>query len=213
MIRAFPRLFVVTAAVTAALAVACAGRRIRQPEMPGQAMVVLLPDPGTGKVGRAFVTTAAGAVELSSAREATFATSRAAPEPVRSLSQRDVDQLFGDVLAALPPAERHYTLYFEFDSEALTRESRALATDIVRSMEDTPAPDVLVVGHTDTTGPRDVNFALGLRRANTVAVLLRDAGVDPAFIDAISHGESELLVPTADDVFEPKNRRVEVTVR
>jgi hypothetical protein len=28
-----------------------------------------------------------------------------------------------------------------------------------------------------------------------------------------SHGEGELLVPTPDNVFEPKNRRVEVTVR
>jgi outer membrane protein OmpA-like peptidoglycan-associated protein len=44
-------------------------------------------------------------------------------------------------------------------------------------------------------------------------MLLVQAGLIPAAIDLRSHGEAELLVPTADNVFEPKNRRVEVTVR
>ena len=43
--------------------------------------------------------------------------------------------------------------------------------------------------------------------------LLVQAGLDMAAIDVRSHGEAELLVPTADGVFEPRNRRVEVTVR
>ena len=34
-----------------------------------------------------------------------------------------------------------------------------------------------------------------------------------ALITAASHGESDPAVPTADDVDEPRNRRVEVTVR
>ena len=43
--------------------------------------------------------------------------------------------------------------------------------------------------------------------------LFREAGLDPAFIELISHGEEELLVPTADEVAEPRNRRVEIAVR
>jgi outer membrane protein OmpA-like peptidoglycan-associated protein len=74
-------------------------------------------------------------------------------------------------------------------------------------------PDVLVVGHTDTTGGRATNFALGLRRATSVRNLLRQTGLDAGSIDVVSHGESEPLVPTADGIFEPKNRRVEITVR
>jgi outer membrane protein OmpA-like peptidoglycan-associated protein len=72
---------------------------------------------------------------------------------------------------------------------------------------------VLVVGHTDTTGSTDSNFELALRRANTVRGLLIDAGLAAAAIDVRSHGELELLVKTANGVFEPKNRRVEITVR
>jgi hypothetical protein len=76
-----------------------------------------------------------------------------------------------------------------------------------------PVPRVTVIGHTDTTGSAASNVELGLRRANVVRALLVDVGIDPAAIDVTSHGEATLLVPTADEVFEPKNRRVEISVR
>jgi outer membrane protein OmpA-like peptidoglycan-associated protein len=74
-------------------------------------------------------------------------------------------------------------------------------------------PDVVVIGHTDTTGTTESNFELGMRRATTVRNMLIDAGLSVGAIDTRSHGELELLVPTANGVFEPKNRRVEITVR
>ena len=74
-------------------------------------------------------------------------------------------------------------------------------------------PDVLIVGHTDTTGTRASNFALGLRRANKVRTLLRQEGLTDASIDVVSHGETELLVKTGNGIFEARNRRVEITVR
>ena len=69
------------------------------------------------------------------------------------------------------------------------------------------------MGHTDTTGDQRSNYALGLERANTVRGLLTSVGVDASLIDVSSHGESELRIRTADDVLEPRNRRVEISVR
>ena len=46
-----------------------------------------------------------------------------------------------------------------------------------------------------------------------VRALLAEAGLDPASIEVTSHGEAALLVPTADDTYEPRNRRVEITIR
>ena len=106
-----------------------------------------------------------------------------------------------------------FTLFFRFDSEELTDASRAMAPEIIRAVRERPVPDVLIVGHTDTTGTRNSNFALGLRRANTVRNLLRDTGLTAASVDVISHGETELLVPTGNGIFEARNRRVEITVR
>jgi outer membrane protein OmpA-like peptidoglycan-associated protein len=43
--------------------------------------------------------------------------------------------------------------------------------------------------------------------------LLVNAGLDPTLIEIASHGESELQVQTPDDTLEPRNRRVEISVR
>jgi outer membrane protein OmpA-like peptidoglycan-associated protein len=75
------------------------------------------------------------------------------------------------------------------------------------------APDVSVIGHTDTIGTQQRNAALGLERAVLIRDLLLQTGLDRSVVEAVSHGESELLVPTADNVVEARNRRVEVTVR
>ena len=206
-------LFVLTAACAVSLLGGCGARKVKQPELPGQALVVLLPDPESGAVGRAVVSNEAGKADLAAARDSTVANARRAPEPVKSLSPADVKSLFGDVLSALPPPQRHFTLFFRFESESLTDESRALAPEILKAVRERRVPDVLIVGHTDTTGSKSTNFDLGLRRANTVRALLRQAGLEAAAIDVVSHGESELLVPTADGVFEARNRRVEITVR
>ena len=43
--------------------------------------------------------------------------------------------------------------------------------------------------------------------------LLVNAGLDAAVIDIASHGESALQIQTADETLEPRNRRVEISVR
>ena len=70
-----------------------------------------------------------------------------------------------------------------------------------------------MTGHTDTTGNAQNNAELGMRRANVVRSMLVQTGLSTLMIDVRSHGEAELLVPTADNVSEPRNRRVEITVR
>ena len=84
------------------------------------------------------------------------------------MSEADVDRLFGAALAALPPAPRHFTLQFRFESDALTAESTALVPEILTAVKALAVPEVVVVGHTDTMGDRKANIALGLKRAISV---------------------------------------------
>src|SRR5262249_62223823 len=112
-----------------------------------------------------------------------------------------------------PPAPQSFNLAFQSASDALPGGSRRLLPGILRVVKERPAPDVLVIGHTDTTGSRQSNFQLGLRRATRVRELLVGIGLDPTLITVQSVGELDLLVPTADDTAEPRNRRVEVAVR
>jgi outer membrane protein OmpA-like peptidoglycan-associated protein len=110
-------------------------------------------------------------------------------------------------------APEHFTLHFLFESESLTEESRALLPRILAAARNHPFPDVAVTGHTDTTGSAAGNYELGLRRANSIRTRLIEAGVDRGLIDVTSHGEADPLVKTADEVADPRNRRVEITIR
>jgi len=194
----------------------CGPKKVAQPVARPTAtptLIALLPDPETGVTGRARVTNEFGSANLASARAATRATADAAPGPVDTLSEADVARLFGAALAALPPAPKHFTLYFRFESDALTDESSAQVAEILSAVKTLAVPEVVVVGHTDTMGDAKANVALGLRRATSVQKILVAAGIPAATIEVTSHGEADLLVKTPNSAPEPKNRRVEISVR
>jgi outer membrane protein OmpA-like peptidoglycan-associated protein len=206
-------LAVLIAALAAGVAAGCGPKRIQSVARPGDTTVVLLPDPGDGAVGRATVSNAAGAAELVGARELTTVSLNRAPTAVTTISEADVQRIFGGALSALPPAAENFVLFFRFESDELTDESRALVPQIMAAVTRRPFPEVAVVGHTDTTGAAASNIELGLRRANAIRGILIAAGIDATVIETTSHGEADLLVKTADGVLEPRNRRVEITVK
>ena len=208
------RVAILSAILAVGLVSACGPQRVRTtPERPGQTLTVLLPDSNSNTVGRATVSNAAGTANLETARQSTMVSAGEPPAPGTVLSESEVDRLFGEALDALPLPPRRFTLYFRFESNQLTDESRAMLPEIRKAITERPVPDLVVVGHTDTTGTRAANFELGRTRALMVRTLLVAAGLDPAVIDVTSHGESEPLVQTADNTPEPRNRRVEISVR
>jgi len=80
-------------------------------------------------------------------------------------------------------------------------------------MRERPHPDVVVIGHTDTVGDAEGNDRLSAQRAETVKGFLVGIGIPAERIRTAGRGERELLVPTDDNVEEPRNRRVEINVR
>jgi outer membrane protein OmpA-like peptidoglycan-associated protein len=200
--------------LAAGLVTACGLHRVRAPEGRGDAdLVMLLPDPERDVTGRAVASNGNGSADLDEAGDFTLVGVNQPPTRVKMMKESDVKRLFGDVLAALPPAPKHFTLFFRFESDELTDESRALVPDVLQAMKDRPVPEVFVVGHTDTTGTRDSNVELGMKRGITVRSLLVDAGLDPSAVEVTSHGEAVLLVRTPDNTYEARNRRVEITIR
>ena len=177
------------------------------------ATIVLLPDPETRVTGRIRVSNEFGAVDLSTPRASLHMTGNAAPGPITTLSEEEVNRLFGQALAALPPAPKQFVLQFKFESDTLTDESSALIPAILAAVKALPVPEVVIIGHTDTMGDKKSNIALGLRRAMRVRNILVDAGLPEATVDVTSHGEADLLVKTRDNTPEPRNRRVGITVR
>lgn len=70
-----------------------------------------------------------------------------------------------------------------------------------------------VVGHTDTTGSDEYNMRLSASRASSVATYLASQGVPSQRIRQEGRGERELAVRTADNVNEPRNRRVDIVIK
>jgi outer membrane protein OmpA-like peptidoglycan-associated protein len=200
------------ATLAAMATIACGPKHIAAPTRPGEALIVLLPDSDSGSTGRASVRNQSGSAELAAERDAALARANRSPR-VGTLSEPDVTQIFGDALSALPPVPRHFTLYFLFESDELTDESRALLPEIQSTVKERSVPDIVVVGHTDTMGTPQANYELALKRATTVRDLLVAAGFDGSTIDVTSHGEADLMIRTSDETPEPRNRRVEITVR
>lgn len=167
-----------------------------------------------GSVGAIIVENQAGSRTLSEAgAETRVAGARAAPGEPEAVDAAEIRATWGAALDASPMRPRTFLFYFVFASDDLTEVSRAQLPAILNSLRQFPAPEVAVVGHTDRVGPAEVNARLALARAGAIRDLLIAEGIEPALLEVTSHGEANPVVPTADEVPEPRNRRVEVTVR
>lgn len=131
---------------------------------------------------------------------------------VVSLDKAAVDRQFGDVLAAQPQAPKTFLLYFS-EGDELTAESKLELEKVFAEIAARPAADIMVVGHTDRVGKLEDNDALSKRRAEKVRMELIGRGLTADSIQAAGRGEREPLVPTADEIREGRNRRVEINVR
>ncbi len=117
-----------------------------------------------------------------------------------------------DTNANLKAVESSHSIFFGFDLAKLSMRGEAVineVADLVKKMSDY---SIDIEGYTDTAGPSDYNLNLSQARADNVANTLIESGVNQSLINAKGYGESNLLVTTADDVSEQKNRRVEIKV-
>lgn len=129
------------------------------------------------------------------------------------LTEAEVRAKFGAALAALPGQSASFTLYFLEGRDELTAESTAELERVFAELKRRPLPDIMVIGHTDTVGGLPYNDKLSLARAERMREMMIGLGIPAERIQAAGRGKRELLVPTEDNVSEPRNRRVEINVR
>lgn len=174
---------------------------------------ILMPD-SDGKVGVMEISTAKGTQTLNQEWQATKSTGMdKMPSEPKILEKEDVRQAFREALAAEPIPPVSFIMYFKTDSSVLSMESLALLTKVLDAIHIRKSTDIIVSGHTDATGSLDYNRSLSLQRANAVAGSLVSRGIDRQIIQVTYHGKGNPLVPTPEGIQEPRNRRVEITVR
>jgi outer membrane protein OmpA-like peptidoglycan-associated protein len=128
-------------------------------------------------------------------------------------SEAEVKRDFGPALEAQPKRPVSFFLFFLADTDEFAPESTALVNQIFAEIARRPAPEIAIIGHTDRVGSVQYNDALSLRRAERCRDELLKLGIPKVRISVAGRGEREPEVPTADEVAEPRNRRVEISVR
>ncbi|MFM0507330.1 OmpA family protein [Paraburkholderia sp. RL17-373-BIF-A] len=174
--------------------------------------IILLPDPD-GKVGAVVVHSATGEQTIDKAYAGVDVTKSGAIEKTLD-SQSTVQARYGELLAARPPRPMTFTIFFLFDSATeLAPESAATVKKLKAVLATWPAPQLVVVGHTDLAGSQDFNDKLSMQRAQTVATFLIKQGIPAQQIEIAARGKREPLIPTADGVPHRMNRRAVITVQ
>jgi outer membrane protein OmpA-like peptidoglycan-associated protein len=172
---------------------------------------VLLPS-ATGQVGRVIVSTPTSTQDLTRAYSAVNVGANGALTTQQD-SAESIAVRYGDLLAARPRPATSHVLYFKAGNAELTPESVAKLDAVLQDAKARSAPEFRVIGHTDTTGVATDNQALSLQRAQSVVDRLTASGVKAQSYEAVGRGSLDLLVPTGPNVDEPRNRRVEISVR
>ena len=197
------RLPVVLAALIALLMNACASRN---------ETYALLPD-ADGKAGLLTVSPKQGGEPVILDKPYAAAGSEGGRVLRVDIDRKEIDAQFAQALAAQPAPPVTLTLFFLEGRDELTPESRIELKRTLGEIAKRPLPDVLVVGHTDRVGRVEDNDRLAYRRAQRIRDELVAIGIPGDSIQVAGRGEREPIVPTADEVPEPRNRRVEVLVR
>ena len=103
-------------------------------------------------------------------------------------------------------------ILFPFDSAVLKAEARDNLLKLARSLGDNARTEVLIVGHTDSTGRPGYNQELSERRARSAADYLADQGVAHGRLHTEGRGEDEPIAPNETEADRQQNRRVEVAI-
>ncbi len=172
--------------------------------------VVLLPDAGSRATA---LVVRSGQEEIVLDRPYAATLHQAGAVSAYTATPDEVAARFGAALGAQPTRAASFVVHFVEGREELTPESLPELERLKAELATRPAPEITVVGHTDRVGSTAANDDLSLRRAQSVKETLVAAGFPEGIIETAGRGEREPLVPTADEVAEPRNRRVEITVR
>ncbi len=128
-------------------------------------------------------------------------------------SAAEVQQRHPELLARMPAAPQRFVLYFVAGSVELTPESTVQLQQMLQAAQARPGGELVVLGHSDRVGSMQENDELSKRRAAAIRDVIIARGFAPELVEAVGRGEREPLVPTDDEVPEPRNRRVEIVVR
>lgn len=104
-------------------------------------------------------------------------------------------------------------VYFDYDSFIIKPEFQSVIEAHSRYLKADANRKIAVEGHTDESGGREYNLALGQKRAEAVRRALGLLGVPDMQVEAVSFGKEKPAVEGSDEAAWAKNRRAEIVYR
>ncbi len=115
------------------------------------------------------------------------------PQPVQKEFVKEVSQI---------------VVYFDFDKYNIRKDQWSKVEKLAKLIKENPANyTIRIEGNCDEWGTEEYNYALGLKRANSVRKALIKLGVDPKKLTVISYGELNPVCTAHAKWCWRKNRR------
>lgn len=130
------------------------------------------------------------------------------------LTDKEINHRFAPLLKIKSERPKTFLIFFGLSSSRIKSKGKMEMQQIFAEIARRSFPEVEVVGHTDLSGSEAENIIISRRRAEMIADFIKkNTSLNPTQISVVSMGERQPLVLTADSIVEPRNRRVEVTIR
>ena len=108
-------------------------------------------------------------------------------------------------------APRDQIYYFSYDDATVEQKYAPSIEAQAQYAASHTGAKILIAGNTDERGSREYNIALGERRADAIANMMRMAGVQPDQLRVVSYGEERPAAQGSDEDAYRLNRRDELT--
>jgi outer membrane protein OmpA-like peptidoglycan-associated protein len=103
-------------------------------------------------------------------------------------------------------------LQFNLNSYELEVSTKTNLDDLAKTLKKYDDTNILIEGHTDSSGEDAYNMTLSESRAEAVESYLKTKGVSGSRITTEGYGESQPLQPNDSEAGRQQNRRVEVAI-
>lgn len=165
-----------------------------------------------GVIGRATGNTAAGAIIGAAAGGTAGAVigrrmDKQAEELERELESAKVERVGEGIRVAFDAG-----ILYDVNSAELRPAAKRDIEKLAETLKKYPGTNVLIEGHTDNTGGRQLNQRLSERRAESVAAYARSLGVEPGRLTTKGYGFDQPIADNSTAAGKQENRRVEVAI-
>lgn len=103
-------------------------------------------------------------------------------------------------------------LMFDINKHELREQSRQNLTRLAKILNKYPDTNILIEGHTDSTGTREINMPLSENRAKAVAHYLAQLEVQSARFTIMGYGPDQPIAPNDTVEGRQQNRRVDLAI-